>query len=220
MSEIVLHHLENSRSFRLVWMLEELGLDYRIQEYKRDPRSSRAPPELKQLHPLGKAPVLAIDGRVLAESGAILEYLVEREGRLRPTETEALLQYRYWLHFAEGTLMPPLLVKLIMDKLRAAPLPFFLKPIVRGIADKVGESYYGPEIELDFGFVEQHLAQSDYFAGAEFSAADVQMLYGVDAGMARAGLGAKPAIRAWLDRMEARPAYQRAIERGGRNEIP
>lgn len=220
MSEAVVHHLENSRSFRLVWALEELELPYTITEYKRDPKTSRAPAELKALHPLGKAPVLGIDGRVLAESGAILEYLAEREGKLKPADPDALIEYRYWLHFAEGTLMPPLLVKLIMAKLKAAPLPFFIKPIARGIAQKVEDSYSGPEIALDFAYVDQHLSAHDYFAGETLSMADIQMSYGLEAGLARGGLGPLPGCQAWLQRVEARPAFQRAVERAGRNGAP
>lgn len=215
MPEIVVHHLELSRSHRIVWLLEELGLPYEIQHYKRHPKTLRAPPELKLLHPLGKSPVVTLDGDVLAESGAIIEELVERFGpQLRPTDPEALRQFRFWLHYAEGSLMPPLLVKLLMNKVRSAPVPFFLKPIAKAIPDKLDSQYTNAEIKNHFAFIEQTLGERDYFAGEAFSAADIQLSYPIEASADRGG-GLGPNTQAWVERMHARPAYQRASEAGG-----
>lgn len=210
---IVVHHLEHSRSVRILWLLEELGLEYKLVTYKRD-KDFRAPPDFARIHPLGRSPVVEVDGHVLAESGAVIEYFVDREGRLRPTDQTALLEYRFFLHYAEGSAMPPLLVQLIVQKLRDQSVPFFIKPIVRAISAKLEAGYSGPALQLHFGFVNQTLAQREYFAGNEFSAADIQMLYPVEAALSRAQ-GSWPAIKAWRDRVTARPAYKRAEARGG-----
>ncbi|MCB9759688.1 MAG: glutathione S-transferase [Alphaproteobacteria bacterium] len=216
MTAITVHHLENSRSTRILWMLEELELPYELKVYPRDPATMRAPPELARLHPLGKAPVVTLGDLVLAESGAILEHLAEAHGRLRPAPgSDAMVPYRYWLHYAEGSLMPPLLVKLIMDTVRNAPLPFFVKPFAKGVAEKVDGSYTNAELERHFTYLDRALADAPYFAGEEFTAADIQMSYPVQAGMGRADAGSRPNVRAWLDRVTARPAYHRAVEKGG-----
>ncbi len=210
---IRLHHLETSRSTRILWLFEELGLDYELVQYKRDPKTMRAPPELKEVHPLGRSPLVGVDGRVLAESGAILEYFCEREGALRPTEH--LQDFRYWLHYAEGSAMSPLLLRLVLNKLRSAPMPFFIKPIARGIADKVDASFVTGELQAHFGWVETHLTGRDWFVGDEFSAADIQMSYPVMASLERAGLPPRPATEAWVARITARPAWKKALEVGG-----
>lgn len=222
MPEIVVHHLENSRSLRLVWMLEELGLDYTIRAYARNPKTLRAPPELAEVHPLGKAPVVTIDGVVHAESGAILEHLVDAfgEGRFRPTDPDLLRRYRFFLHYAEGSLMPPLLVKLILHQIRKAKVPFFIKPITKQIANKVDGSYAQPEVDKHLAFLEQSLVEHPWFAGPELSAADVQMSYPIEALSIRGDLDGFPKIRGFLERVEGREAYKRAIERAGRNTIP
>jgi glutathione S-transferase len=211
---VVVHHLENSRSLRVLWLLEELDLPYEVKRYARD-ASFRAPPELAAVHPLGRSPVVEVDGHVLAESGAIIEYLVERSGgQLRPEEREDLLRYRFFLHYAEGSAMPPLLVQLLVEKIRAQKVPFFVKPITRKIGDGLEQSYSGPAIATHFGFVESQLKSRPYFAGNGFSAADIQMIYPVEAALAR-GKGDWPSLRAWRERVMARPAYQRAESRGG-----
>lgn len=211
---ITVHHLEHSRSLRILWLLEELGVDYWIRSYARDPETMRAPPELAEVHALGRAPVVDVDGLVLAESGAILEHFVERENCLRPTDVEARTLYRFWLHYAEGSAMPPLLVQLIADRVKVAPVPFFLRPVVRAVAKKIEDSYSGPEIRRHLGFIERSLGERPYFCGEEFSAADIQMIYPVEGGLRRGALS-MPNTKAWLGRIEARPAYKRAIERGG-----
>lgn len=217
MPEIVVHHLEASRSLRLLWLLEELELDYEIRTYPRNPETMRAPPELRELHPLGKAPIVTIDGSVLAESGAIIEHVVARFGeRLRPPEgTEALDRYRYFMHYAEGSLMAPLLVRLIFDKIRSARLPFFIKPISNTIVSKVDASFTMPEITRHTEFLEGTLADRPWFAGEDFTAADIQMIYPVEALFARGRSGGTPNLQAWLERAQARPAYQRAVDKGG-----
>ena len=216
---ITVHHLENSRSQRVLWLLEELGLAYEVKRYARDPKTMLAPPELAAVHPLGKSPVIT-DGKVtVAESGAIVEYLLDTygQGRLRPPPgTAEGRQFTYWLHFAEGSAMPPLLMKLVFDKVRTAPVPFFIKPVVKAIADKVTKGFIAPNLQRQFDFMEAELAKRPWFAGAKFSAADIQMSFPVEAAAARAGLDAsRPRLMDWLKRIHARPAYQRALEVGG-----
>ena len=215
---ITVHHLNNSRSQRVLWLLEELGLPYEIKHYQRDAKTSLAPPELRAVHPLGKSPVITDGGLTVAESGAIIEYLVDKygQGRLKPTGEQDLLNYRYYLHFAEGSAMPPLLMKLVFNKIKRSPMPFFVKPIARGIADKVLGSFVQPNIDAQLKFLESELAARPWFAGAEFSAADVQMSFPLEAAAARGGaMDAYPKIKAFLARIHARPAYQKALERGG-----
>jgi glutathione S-transferase len=213
-STLVVHHLEHSRSLRVLWLLEELGLDYEVRRYARD-RNFRAPPELSAIHPLGRSPVVEVDGHVLAESGAIIEYLVDRSGgQLRPREPDALLLYRFFLHYAEGSAMPPLLVQLLVEKVRTQKVPFFVKPITRKIADGLEQGFSGPAIRTHFDFVDAELGKRPYFAGQELSAADIQMIYPVEAALVR-GRGDWPHLKAWRDRVTARPAYQRAESKGG-----
>ena len=216
---ITVHHLENSRSQRVLWLLEELALPYEVKRYKRNPNTLLAPPELARVHPLGKSPVITDGDTVVAESGAIVEYLIDvyGAGRLRPPQGSAeQRRYTYWLHFSEGSLMPPLLMKLVFDKVRAAPVPFFIKPVVRGIADKVTAAYIGPNLKRLLVFMESELSTRPWFAGPDFSAADVQMSYPVEAAAERAGLDASyPALNSWLACIHARPAYIKALEVGG-----
>jgi glutathione S-transferase len=216
---ILVHHLENSRSQRVLWLLEELGLAYDLRRYERDPSTSLAPESLRRIHPLGKSPVIDDDGQVVAESGAIIEYLVERHGGGRlvpPPGSPERLRYRYWMHFAEGTAMPPLVMKLVFDRIASAPMPFFVRPIARAISAKVLGSFVMPNIERQLAFMESELSPSGWFAGDDFSAADVQMSFPLEAAAARGGLDARyPRLTDFLARIHARPAYQRALERGG-----
>ncbi len=216
---IIVHHLEHSRSQRVLWLLEELGLPYEVRRYARDPKTMLAPPELAAVHPLGKSPVITDGDVVVAESGAIVEYLVDTHGggQLKPVSgTPAHRQYVYGLHFAEGTAMPPLLMSLVFHKVRSAKMPFFARPIARGIADQVEKSFLRPNLERQYAFMEAELSGREWFAGDAFSAADVQMSFPLEAAQARAGLDARyPRLTAWLARIHARPAYQRALERGG-----
>ena len=216
---ITVHHLNNSRSQRVLWLLEELGLPYEIERYQRDPKTMLAPESLRKVHPLGKSPVVTDDGVTLAESGAIVEYLVERFGNGRlvpPPGTPERRRYAYWLHFAEGSAMPPLLLKLIFDRIPTMPMPFFVKPIARGISTKVLERMVTPNLKRQLDFMESELAGSPWFAGAEFSAADIQMSFPLEAAAQRAGLDAsRPHLVEFLKRIHARPAYKKALERGG-----
>ena len=216
---LVVHHLNNSRSQRVLWLLEELHADYEIVQYSRDPISGLAPDALRAVHPLGKAPVIVDNGTVLAESGAILEYLLTRYGPagLMPEPgTTAHLRARYWLHYAEGSAMPNLLLKLVFDQIESGPVPFLIRPVVRGLARAVKRSLVDPQLALHLDFLEAELAGADWFAGADFSVADIQMSFAVEAAAAKAGLDAtRPGLMAWLDRIHARPAWARAIVRGG-----
>jgi len=214
---IIVHHLNNSRSQRLLWLLEELGVAYDIKRYQRDPKTMLAPPELRQVHPLGKSPVIT-DGEVtLAESGAIMEYVLEKYGRGRlmpkPNSPERL-RYTYWMHFAEGSAMPPLVMKLVLDRMARAP--FLVRPVAKAIAAKVKKSFVEPNINRQLDYMEAELNRSTWFAGAEFSAADIQMSFPLEAAAARAGLNAsKPKLTEFLARIHAREAYRAALERGG-----
>ena len=220
---IVVHHLNNSRSQRILWLLEELGLEYDIRRYQRDPKTMLAPPELRQIHPLGKSPVITDGDFTLAESGAIVEYLLERYGNARllpPPGTPEKLRYTYWLHYAEGSMMPPLLMKLIFDRLERTPMPFFVKPIARAIAQKTKSSFIEPNINRHLDYMEAELGKTAWFAGPEFTAADIQMSFPLEAAVSRGGLDAKrPNLMAFLERIHARPAYKKAIERGGKYEL-
>ncbi len=218
---IRVHHLERSRSQRILWLLEELGQPYELVRYARDPQTLLAPPALRAVHPLGKSPVVEMEGAVLAESGAIIETLVERfdtAHTLHPAlaDTAARLRYRYWMHYAEGSAMPPLLMALVFARVRSAPMPFFARPIARGIADSAMRGFVGPQIATHMAHVEQALGECPWFTGADFGAADIHMSYPLEAAAARAPAQAiGPNIRGFLERIHARPAYQRALEQGG-----
>jgi glutathione S-transferase len=216
---ITVHHLNNSRSQRILWLLEELALEYEIKPYQRDPATMLAPPSLREVHPLGKSPVITDDGQTIAESGAIVEYLIGRygNGRLIPAaNSPERLRYAYWLHFAEGTMQPQLLLKLLFNRIEKGPMPFFVRPVARGIAHKVKSTFIDPNLIRQFDYVEAELGRSEWFAGAELSGADVQMSFPLEAAASRGGLDARwPRIMAFLERIHARPAYRRAIERGG-----
>jgi len=216
---IRVHHLNNSRSQRVLWLLEELGLDYQITPHRRDPVTNLAPPEMLAVHPLGKLPVIVDGDLTLAESGAIIEYLLDRygEGRLQPRAgTPERVRYLYWMHYAEGSAMPALLLKVVFDQIEAARVPFFIRPVTRGIAGRVKQTLVQPQLERQLDFLEAELRDHPWFAGDAISAADIQMSFPLECAAARAGLDLKrPRLMAWLERSHARPAYQRAIDRGG-----
>lgn len=216
---LTLHHLENSRSQRVLWLLEELQLPYEIKRYARDPNTMLAPVELRKVHPLGKSPVITDGEQTLAESGAILEYLVERygEGRLAPAANTAdQLRYRYWMHYAEGSAMPPLLLRLVFNRISNGPMPFFIRPVARAIAKGANQAFIGPQLKLHLDYMESELDKSQWFAGKDFSVADIQMSFPLEAAQSRGGLDERyPNLTAFLKRIRERPAYQRAIEKGG-----
>jgi glutathione S-transferase len=216
---ITVHHLNNSRSQRILWLLEELGLPYEIWRYQRDPKTMLAPASLREVHPLGKSPVVTDGTLTLAESGAIVEYLVNQYGggRLAPAPgTPERLRYTYWLHYAEGSAMPPLLLKLVFDTIEKSPMPFFVKPIARAISGKAKSAFIVPQIKQHLDYLEGELGKSPWFAGSEFSGADIQMSFPLEAAAARAGLDrSRPRLMDFLARIHARPAYQRALEKGG-----
>jgi len=216
---ITLHHLNNSRSQRVLWMLEELGIPYQIERYQRDAKTMLAPPALRRIHPLGKSPVISDDQQVLAESGVIIEYLAQRygDGKFAPrVESADYWRYQYFMHYAEGSLMPPLLLKLVFNKIGSTPMPFFAKPIVQAVIKKTNQQFISPQLKLHLAFLESELAQRTWFAGAQFSAADIQMSFPLEAAAARGGLDQRyPNLSAFLARIHARPAYQRALAQGG-----
>ena len=199
-------------------MLEELGLAYQIRRYQRDPNTLLAPDRLKQVHPLGKSPLLEKEGVVLAESGAIIQYLCENHGPewIPPVGSRAYQDYQYWLHFAEGSLMPPMLLKLVMDKVRTSPMPFFVKPVARRIADKAMKSFIAVNIRNNLDFIEQSLEGRQWLTGDTPTGADVQMSFPLEAAVARGLVSEEQAnIRAYVHRIHARAAYQRALQAGG-----
>ena len=201
---IIVHHLENSRSQRILWLLEELAMPYEVRRYERDPKTMLAPPELKRVHPLGKSPVIEHDGRVVAETGAIVEYLVElAEGKLGPpANREAVLRYRHFLHYAEGSMMPPLFAMLVVGRL--------------GLLGKPARAPVQAMLDAHLDWLESELGGRDWFAGDEFTAADIMMSFPLEAGRSRAGLDAsRPNLTDWLERIHARPAYAEALRKGG-----
>ncbi len=207
---IVVHHLNNSRSQRVLWLLEELGIEYELKFYERDPKTMLAPASLRQVHPLGKSPVITDADLTIAESGAIIEYLVSRygSGRLVPSpDTPERLRYTYWLHYAEGSAMPPLLLNLIFDHF--------------GLRDSDAmDTFITPQIKLHFDYIESELSQSTWFASSEFTAADIQMSFPLEMfAMHTEEVENRPKLKEFLARIHARPAYKGALERGGKYDF-
>jgi glutathione S-transferase len=218
---LTVHHLNNSRSQRVLWLLEEIGVPYELVKYERDPKTSLAPAELQKIHPLGKSPVITDDKDTIAESGAILEYLVDQygDGKLVPGRgSQDYLRCRYFMHYAEGSLMPFLLFKLVFGRIRSAKMPFFVKPVAKRIADGVESSFVTPNLKRHIAFLDGELEKSPWFAGKDLTIADIQMSYPMEAIVARVP-DATPRFKEWVDRVQARPAYKRAVERGGPNEV-
>ncbi|MGI8935518.1 MAG: glutathione S-transferase [Phormidesmis sp.] len=214
--------MNNSRSQRILWLLEELGLEYDIKRYERNPETMLAPESLRQVHPLGKSPVITDDGLTLAESGAIVEYLVDRygNGKLAPAlDTPERLRYTYWLHYAEGSAMPPLLLNLVFNQVEQKT-PFFLRPIAGAIAGRAQSSFIQPQIALHLDYMESELNKAEWFVNDSFTAADIQLSFPLEEAATRAGLNAsRPKLMAFLERIHARPAYQKALDRGGKYDL-
>ena len=220
---IIVHHLNNSRSQRILWLLEEIGLPYEVKRYERDPKSMLAPPELRAVHPLGKSPVIT-DGEVtVAESGAIIEYLVDKYSPLglRPSRgTPESLRYTYWLHFAEGSAMAPILLTLVFNGVEKAKMPFPLHWMAKAISYGVKKNYIDGQLRLIFNFINEELKKKNWFAGANFSAADIQMSFAIEAGFSHPTIAANfPRLKEFLNQIHERPAYQRALEKGGPYKI-
>jgi glutathione S-transferase len=217
---LIVHHLNNSRSQRVLWLLEELGVPYEVKRYERDAKTMLAPPSLIAIHPLGKSPVIVDGGITVAESGAIIEYLVDKYGGGRlvpPAGTAQRQRYTYWLHYAEGSAMSPLLLKLVFDRVAANPAPWPVSAIARRIAATVTDAFIAPNLKRHLDYMEAELGLHSWFAGEQFTAADVQMSFPLEIAVSRAGLDAgRPKSMAFLDRIHARDAYKRALERGGK----
>jgi glutathione S-transferase len=217
---IVLHHLNNSRSQRILWLLEELGVEYEVKRYERNRKTMLAPPELRAVHPLGKSPIVTDGDLTVAESGAIIEYLVGRNGEDRfipPAGTPERLRYTFWLHYAEGSLMPPLLLALVAMRIETAPMPFFVRPVAKAIVRQLRQGFIDPQLATHLGYIESEIGKTPWFAGPDFTAADIQMSFPLEAASSRAGITAEkqPHIMDWLKRIHARPAYKRALAKGG-----
>jgi glutathione S-transferase len=220
---ITVHHLNNSRSQRVLWLLEELGIDYDIKRYQRDPKTLLAPASLRAVHPLGKAPIITDGDFTLAESGAIIDYLLDRYGGGRlvtAPNTPERVRYTYWMHYAEGSAMLPLVLKVIFTQMPKAPMPALIRPLVRGVAKRALRSFVDPQIANHMSYMESELSKTLWFAGEAFTAADIQMSFPVEAAAVRGGVDpSRPKLTAFLDRIHGRPAYQHALEKGGPYEL-
>lgn len=218
---ITVHHLEHSRSQRIVWLLEELGVDYEIKRYKRDKKTNLAPQSLLDVHPLGKSPVITDDasgsGQVIAESGNIVEYLIEAYGHQFVPErnTDDWMSYRYWMHFAEGSVAATMVTSLIMEQITKKPVPALIRPITKAIAAKVGQVYLKPTLAGQFSLMNEQLNDSDYFAGKMLSGADFMMIFPCEAVVNKGMTDRYPAIHRFVKNIHARPAYQAALAKGG-----
>ncbi|OFX03091.1 MAG: glutathione S-transferase [Alphaproteobacteria bacterium RIFCSPHIGHO2_12_FULL_63_12] len=216
---ITVHHLENSRSQRVLWLLEELALPYQVKRYERDKKTNLAPKELLKVHPLGKSPVIEDAGAVIAETGAIIEHVVDNygQGRLVPAKgTDDYRRYKYWMHAAEGSYMPPLVMELFLTRMETAKMPFFAKPIAKKLTQGVRDAYLTHTTKALFDYLDAELGKSDWLAGKDFTAADIIMSFPAEASLQRVA-AAKSAknLKAYVGRLHARPAYKRALEKGG-----
>lgn len=216
---IIVHHLENSRSQRILWLLEELGVPYEVKRYDRDKKTNLAPPALFKVHPLGKSPVIEDAGAVIAETGAIIEHVVETHGGGRlvpPRGTPDYRRYKYWMHAAEGSYMPPLVMTLVLNRMESSPMPFFAKPVAKRLTKAVRDGYLGGTTKALFDYLDAELSKSEWLAGKEFTAADVIMSFPAEASLQRVDAArTSTSLKAYVDRLHARPAYKRALERGG-----
>jgi glutathione S-transferase len=214
---IIVHHLENSRSQRVLWLLEELGIPYEVKRYERDPKTMLAPPALFAVHPLGKSPVIEDNGIIVAETGAIFEYILDTyaNGRLRaPPGTPEARAITYWLHYAEGSAMPPMLLKLVFMRMPDGA-PALMRPLVRQIAGKAESGFIDPQLAAHLAYWEASLHRTGWFAGADFTAADIMMSFPLEVSASRGGGDRSEAITGFLSRVQARPAFQRALAAGG-----
>lgn len=214
---ITVHHLNKSRSYRILWLLEELALPYEVIYYQRE-KSMLAPAALKRIHPLGKSPIITDGNLTLAESGAIIDYVEQRYDRdhlLSPADpdSDSWVQYRYWLHYAEGSLMPPLVMKLIFGMLGKAPVPLLVRPVGAALGNGVQKKYLDKQLQDHRQYLDDHLSRHAWFTGHSFSAADIQMSFPLEAMADRVGVEGFPALQAFITNIRQRPAYQRARAR-------
>ena len=216
---IIVHHLNNSRSQRVLWLLEELGLDYEIKHYERDAKTNLAPKSLMKVHPLGKSPVLEDDGRIFAETGAIVDHVVEAHGggRLAPARgTDEYYRFKYWMYAAEGSYMPPLILELFLSRMETAPMPFFARPIAKRLTKGVRDAYLTHTTNAAFEYLNAELGRSAWLAGDEFTAADIMMSFPIEASVSRLPIAPKlKNLAPYIQKAHARPAYARALEKGG-----
>lgn len=216
---ITVHHLTQSRSHRIIWLLEELKVPYQIKTYQRHPITQMAPPELVKIHPLGKSPIITDGKYTIAESGAIIEYLIDHygKGQFRPQSgSDEFLRYQYFMHYTEGSLMPPLVLSLIFNMIPKQPMPFFIKPVMKEISRNIHKMYINPQIHLNLKFLESELAKNKWFAGSEFSAADIHMSFPLIAASNNLeNFKDYPKLRHFIKSVQERPAYKIAIEKGG-----
>ena len=216
---ITLHYLEDSRAQRILWLLEELDLEYELARYSRNAGSGLAPDSLKRVHALGKSPVITDGNLTLAESGAIVDYLAQRYGakQLLPEHgTDIWWDYVYWLHYAEGSLMPPLLMRFVFERVKQAPMPFFVKPLVKKIVAGVNSAFLDKQIHTHLNFVADHLACHEWMLGEQFSAADIQMSFPLETVISNPELAdSYPRLQAYVAALQARPAYRKALKAGG-----
>ncbi len=225
---ITVHHLNNSRSQRILWMLEELNQEYEIIVYERDLKTLQGPESLRNIHPLGKSPVITDDSSgeqiLIAESGAIVEYLLQNYGKnssliIPETGSQQERDYLYWLHFSEGSLMPPLLLRLIFERVKKARVPFFVKPITKAVADKVLTEYVNPNINRLLDFIEASLKGKNWFLGDQLSGADIQMSFPLETSLARGLVDVHyTCIQSYVERIHELPGYQAALKKGGKND--
>jgi glutathione S-transferase len=219
---ITVHHLDLSHSQRIFWLLEELELEYSIKRYERDPMTMRAPASFCAIHPLGKSPAISDDHLMISESGAMIEYLITMYGRGRlipPSESLERLSYHHWLHFAEASAMPPLLMKAAFDKVEHRPMPFLAGRWAKLIASQVKNTSIEPEIVQILAYMETALQQSRWFAGDEFTAADIQMSLPIEIAATQGEMATYPSLMDFLQRIHARPAYNYALERCGAENL-
>jgi len=213
---IILHHLVQSRSNRIAWLLEALNAPYEVKVYQRDPKTFGAPESLKQVDPLGKSPVISDGDLVIAESGAIIEYLIDKfdtEQQFRPTTGKALLDYRYWLHFAEGSMMPLLVMRLVLSKSLEKPMPFFIKPVIKKFVQALNQYFIDPRIIPQLKLVDQHLSTNKWFAGDELSGADFQMVLALQLATARCDMSPYHHIKKYIEQVEKVESYQKAMKK-------
>lgn len=219
---ITVHHLENSRSQRILWLLEELGLDYEVERYNRDPKSMQAPASLKKVHPLGRSPVITDGNEVIAETGAVIDYIIEEksDGALSPERgTPAWRRYNHLLHYAEGSLMPLLVMKLIASVMGKKPTPLLFRPIGGLAGAGLQKNFTDPRIRQNLEYLEAELGENDWFVENRLTGADIMLSFPLEAARGRGALGRFPRLSAYVDRVQAREAYKRALERGGPYKI-